>query len=465
MKKENAIFIIIAAAVIILLGFQSFEAQEKQQEKGEDVYKYIETLVSVYNEIEKNYVDEVDREKLFLGALKGMTRELDPHSDIIPPDVLDVFTEDNMGQFGGLGIEISMVDGILTVVVPIPGEPAEKAGLLPEDRILAIDGESTEGISLLEAVNKLRGKVGTPVTISVLHPGASDPVDITIVRAMIKVDSVRGYEKKPDGTWAYMVDPEMKIAYVRLRNFAANTVEEFDEVMKKLLDEEGMKGLVLDLRFNAGGLLHAAIGITDKFVSGGAIVSTKGRNLPAVVNQAHKAGTYPYFPLAVLVNDSSASASEIVAGALQDHKRGIIIGEETYGKGSVQDVIRLQFGDKDIALKLTKARYYLPSGRSIDRDPKTKKGGITPDIVIPYTQEEKIFLYRQFARNSRRKVIERMREDSGTEPPPEKEISPEEKELRQKEEQFKDREMERALNFIRDILLNEKLKEASKSAA
>jgi carboxyl-terminal processing protease len=204
------------------------------------------------------------------------------------------------------------------------------------------------------------------------------------------------------------------------------------------------------------------VGISDKLIGEGVVVSTKGRNLPEEVSVAHKEGTYPYFPMVVLVNDSSASASEIVAGALQDHKRAVIVGEETYGKGSVQDVIRLNFGNEQIALKLTKARYFLPSGRSIDRDPETKKGGITPDIVIPYTQEEKVLLYRQIARHSRSKIIESMKENSGS---PDEELSDEEKELLEKEEQFKDRQMQRALNFIRDILLNDELKKATASAA
>ena len=466
MKRRIAIIVIFAAAVVFLLGFQSFEAQEK---KEDDYYKYIETMIDVLREIKVNYVEEVDDEELFLGALKGMTGELDPHSGIIPPEALSIFTEDNVGKFGGLGIEITLRDGILTIVVPIPGTPAERAGLLPDDKILEIDGESTEGINLIDAVNKLRGKVGTEVTIQVLHTGAPETVEVTIVREEIMLHSVVGYEKNADGSWMYVVDEENKIGYIRLKNFAANTVEEFDEVCKNLVDE-GMKGLVLDLRFNAGGLLAAAIGISDLFISEGAIVSTEGRNSPRNVTTAHKSGTYPYFPLVVLVNDSSASASEIVAGAIQDNKRGLIVGEETYGKGSVQDVIKLKFGDKECALKLTKARYFTPSGRGIHRDPKTKKGGITPDISVPFTREEKVLLYRMMSLHSTEKVIESMKEkndiDIDKEEPQkeeEKELSPFEKELEEKQKTFTDRQMQRGLDYIHDVLLNEKMEKAQVS--
>jgi len=468
MKRRIAIIIVLVGAVVFLLGFQSFEAQEK---KEGDYYEYIQTLTDVLHEIKVNYVEEVSDEKLFLGALKGMTAELDPHSGIIPPEALSIFTEDNVGKFGGLGIEITLREGVLTVVVPIPGTPAERAGLLPDDKILEIDGESTEGIALIDAVNKLRGKVGTEVTIQVLHAGATEPVKVTIVREEILLHSVVGYEKKADGSWVYTVDEENKIGYIRLKSFAGNTVAEFDEVCKKLIDE-GMNGLILDLRFNAGGLLAAAIGISDFFISEGAIVSTEGRNSPRNVTKAHKQGTYPYFPLVVLVNDSSASASEIVAGAIQDHKRGLIVGEETYGKGSVQDVIKLKFGDKECALKLTKARYYTPSGRGIHRDPKTKKGGITPDITVPFTREEKVLLYRTMSLHSTEKVIESMKEKNNAggkeeqqKEEEEKELSPFEKELQEKQKTFVDRQMQRGLDYIHDVLLNEKMEKAQAADA
>jgi len=379
--KRAALACLAVALIIFTARLTSAPKKER------DYYEYFDELATVIDKIEDNYVEEADQQKLFQGAIQGMLRELDPYSAYIPPDMYRIFQEDTQGYFGGLGITIGIQDDQLTVIAPLEGTPAARAGILPGDKILRIEGESTENMSLLDAVNKLRGDPGSTVTMTVRHRGAEDEVDVTLTREIIEIHSVRGYRRPSEGQgWDYWVNQEEKIAYVRLSAFQENTVTELDEAVKKVV-AEGARGLVLDLRSNPGGLLGSAVAVSDRFLHDGVIVSIRGRTVGTKEERAHAADDYPENLLvAVLVNRYSASGSEIVAGALQDHGRAVLIGEETFGKGSVQNVIPLK--DDNSAIKLTTAKYYTPSGRSFERDPKTKKGGLVPDITIPFTNEQ-----------------------------------------------------------------------------
>jgi carboxyl-terminal processing protease len=373
-------FVIVTVLVLSCLTFGA-------QPKRPDLYGKYETLSRIISKINAHYVEEVDSKKLFYGAYEGMMSALDPHSAFLPPAEKEDLEIETRGEFGGLGIEITLdQNGVLMVITPIEDTPAFRAGVLAGDRIVEIEGKSTKGLSLRDAVQKLRGPKGKPVTIKVLHE-TGKLEDITIVRDIIKLQSVRD---------ARMVDPVRKIGYVRLSQFQRNSGDDLDAAVKELRDK-GMKALILDLRFNPGGLLRAAIEVSDRFLSKGVVVSTKGRSSPEQVFKAHENGTYADFPLAVLISGRSASASEIVSGAIQDHKRGILVGMRTFGKASVQTLIRLEDGKS--ALRLTTAYYYTPSGRLIHHnynDPDQKEWGIKPDIEVPVTPEEEVALWNHW---------------------------------------------------------------------
>ncbi len=360
-----------------------------------DYYPWFEEMAKVLEQVEDNYVVEPDADVLFEGAIKGMLRELDPYSAYIPKEMYTIFRQDTQGSFGGLGITIAIQDEQLTVIAPLEGTPAAAAGILPGDRIVRIEGDSTEGVSLLEAVNRLRGEVGTDVTITIRHRGSLEETDVTITRAPSEIPSVRGYQLLPNGGgWDYWVNREGKIGYIRLSAFQENTVAELDEAMKGLIADK-VRGLVVDLRSNSGGLLGSAVAVSDRFLHDGVIVSIRGRTVGNKEETAHANDDYPNGMLvAVLVNRSSASGAEIVAGALQDHARATLIGEETFGKGSVQNIIPLR--DDASAIKLTTAKYYTPSGRTFHRDPRTKKGGLVPDIKVPFTIEQLSLLHQNW---------------------------------------------------------------------
>lgn len=331
------------------------------------VYENLKIFTEALSYIESHYVDEVEPDKAIQGAIRGMLRTLDPHSSYMPPDVYREMQVETEGRFGGLGIEITMRDDVLTVVSPIEGTPAFRAGIQPGDQIVKVNGESTKEMSLVDAVKKLRGPEGSSVNISIFRQGFAEPKDFTLSRAVIQIKSVR---------WTKLQDD---VGYVKLRSFHKTTEEELEAALQDL-GEQHIKSLVLDLRNNPGGLLEQAIAVANVFLEGGQlIVYTKGR-LP---NQNMKGfaksdGLHVSYPVAVIINGGSASASEIVAGALQDVHRATIIGTQSFGKGSVQTIIPLSDGS---GLRLTTAKYYTPKGGEIHGK------GITPDVVVEKPQE------------------------------------------------------------------------------
>jgi carboxyl-terminal processing protease len=313
--------------------------------------------------IQASYVEEPKVDELINGAIKGMLQTLDPHSSYLTPDMLKQVEVETKGSFGGLGIEIGVKDNVLTVIAPIEDTPASRAGLLAGDKIVRIENESTRDMSIMDAVKRMRGEPGTKVTVWIVREGSAEPKAYTITRDIIKIRSVKA-KSLGDG-----------IGYIKLNQFQQDTDHELEKALQVQVKEKGgIKGLVLDLRNNPGGLLDQAVKVADKFIESGLIVYTDGR----IENQkfkytAHKEGTYLGFPIVVLVNAGSASASEIVAGALQDHGRAILLGTQTFGKGSVQTILPMEDGS---AIRLTTARYYTPNGRSIQAK------GIEPDIVV-----------------------------------------------------------------------------------
>jgi carboxyl-terminal processing protease len=355
--------------------------EEKAKQEQQEYYELYKAFADAVDQVERNYVKGVSRRELFEAAIRGMLSKLDPHSNYISPQDIDRFKTSVESQFGGIGIQVGMEGGQLRVLSPLVGTPAYKAGVQAGDRILEIDGKSTEGIANLdEAVSKLKGEAGTSVTLTLLHVGSRTPEKLTITREVVHVETVLGDKRKSDDRWDYMLDAEKKIGYIRVTAFSRETAHDLEAAIKEL-EAQKVQGLILDLRFNPGGLLTSAIEIADLFVTEGRIVSTAGRNSSERVWEARKPGTYESFKMAILVNRYSASASEIVSACLQDHKRAVVVGERTYGKGSVQNVVELENGKS--AMKLTTAGYLRPSGKNIDREVARDQGsedwGVHPD--------------------------------------------------------------------------------------
>lgn len=353
-------------------------AAQLQKAKDSD-YELYKVLIDTLDQVERNYVTEVNRRELIEAAIRGALGKLDPYSTYIGPDDLCRFRTSVESEFGGIGIQISMDDGQLRILSPMVGTPAYRAGLMAGDRIVEIDGKSTDGLTLDEAIDRLKGAEGTSVTLTVIHCGKESKQKIAVTREKIHVDTVLGDRRKADDAWDFMLDQKQRIGYLRVTAFSRDTAGELQRALAQLQTEK-LRGLILDLRFDPGGLLSAAIEVSDLFISEGRIVSTKGRNSPERAWDARKEGTFEGFPLVVLVNRFSASAGEIVAACLQDHKRALIVGERTWGKGSVQNVIELENGRS--ALKLTTASYRRPNGKNIHRFPDAKdtdEWGVMPD--------------------------------------------------------------------------------------
>jgi len=333
---------------------------------SDDTYRDLETFANVLTLLQQHYVDTIDTHQVIIGAINGMLTALDPHSSYLTPDDFKELQEETKGSFNGIGIEITIRGGILTAVSPIEGTPAFRQGIRSGDQIIRIDGETTKDMTLMEAVRRLRGKKGTPVTLTIHRPDSQEIREITLIRDVIPLHSVRSLRLEPG------------MLYLRITNFQTTTTRDLRKAMNEAARREPLRGVILDLRNNPGGLLDQAVKVADIFLESGVIVSTRGRDPEQdMVFKAHRTSKRFRMPMVVLVNGGSASASEIVAGALQDHRRAIILGTETFGKGSVQTIIPMPDG---AGIRLTTARYYTPSGKSI------QETGITPDVVVPFEE-------------------------------------------------------------------------------
>jgi carboxyl-terminal processing protease len=366
MKRRFFTMTVVAALALVLGQTYTQGAKEAAAPDGnEELYKELELFEHALAIVRSDYVEEPKAKELIYGALKGMLSTLDPYSQFLDPDSYNELKVDTEGEFGGLGIEITIKDDLLTIIAPIDGTPAANAGLMPGDRIVKIDGELTRGITLIEAVKKLRGKPKTSVTLTIFHEGETELKEVALERAIITIESIREATLLEDN-----------IGYIRLSDFRERTANDLESAVKGL-KEKGMDSLILDLRNNPGGLLDVAVTVSEFFLDRNQlIVSTKGR----LRNQnqemrSRSSGLVSNIPMVVLINEGSASASEIVAGAIQDHHRGIVMGTKSHGKASVQTIFPLKDGS---ALRLTTSKYFTPSGRSIHGE------GIMPDVEVPF---------------------------------------------------------------------------------
>jgi carboxyl-terminal processing protease len=388
--------------------------------KSEEAYEELKVFSDVIELIEREYVDEVDTKELIQKAIQGMVHSLDPHSSLLPLDDFQDLQIDTKGKFTGIGIHITMQDGFVTVISPIEDTPAYKAGIKARDRIIKVDGKSTR--DLRNAVNMMRGPKGTKVLVTILREGVKKPLEFELVRDVIPIQSVKSLDMKPG------------YGYIRLSNFTGTTTPEMLKALEKMETAEvPLKGLILDLRNNGGGLLNQSIKVADLFLDEGAILSIKGRNNKntKVFNATHSSVERKY-PLVVLINGGSASASEIVAGALQDHKRALILGTTSFGKGSVQTVETLRDGS---GLKLTIARYYTPNDRSIQAK------GIEPDIYLKHRRLDPKETSRREEGLLKEKDLENHLEAEPTKDPGTDSESKEEKEKKEKDSRMRDAEL------------------------
>ena len=374
MSKKLSVLAVIALSLMLGMSNACAEKAAKSAEEA-DTYELLNLFGEVMERAKTSYVEEVDDKKLIESAINGMLVSLDPHSSYLDAQSYKYMNEQTKGKFGGLGIEVTMENGVVKIVSPIDDTPAAKAGLKPGDYITNIDGEQVIGMSLNDAVDKMRGKVGSKVKLTIRRVGEK-PFEVTLKREEVKIQSVKNDIKSGD------------VAYIRITSFSGDTDKMVEKALKQAKKElkGNIKGVVLDVRNNPGGLLDQAVNISDLFLDKGEIVSTRSRNEEDTVRYTAKEGDITDgLPIVVMINDGSASASEILAGALQDHKRAIILGEKSFGKGSVQTVVPLgKYG----AMRLTTARYYTPSGRSIQAT------GIIPDVEVhPAKVEEYINNY------------------------------------------------------------------------
>ena len=422
MRRISKVLLVAASVLMIAslaIGGYEKDPKDKPKTSKSDLYGQLELFADAISLIRSDYVDEVDSKKLIYGAMKGMLSNLDEFSSFLEPDEFEEMKTETKGEFGGIGTEISLKDGILTVVTPLVGTPADLAGVKPGDKIVKIDGKITRNITLNEAVKVMRGKPGTTVTLTIWREKDQKVTDISIKRAIIKIQSVKDAE---------LIDG--KIGYIRLIEFQDNSTRDMDEALKKL-ESQGMDSLILDLRYNPGGILDGAVDVSERFLAKDkVIVSIKSRTPDQnTVFKSSGKFTHRDYPIIILVNEGSASASEIVSGAIQDNKRGLILGTKTYGKASVQTVIPLKDGS---ALRLTTAAYLTPSGKLI------KGQGIIPDVVVEAQEEkdEKI----EGPEDVFEKAAEKAPEKKG-----------ENKKLTNKEKLEKDNQLSAAVNLMKAI--------------
>lgn len=420
MPKRNLAWILVIAMITLLMW------QLPQTIAGRDaVYKAFGPLADVRAQIRKRFVDEVDDSELTGAAVRAGIRAMveklhDPYAIYFSQAEYDRFKNRTEGVFGGIGVDVWATPAGLEIINRAPKSPAAEADLRPGDVITQVDGRPTNRLTLVEAVNNfLNGPPGTDVALTVIRSSRKVPEQLTLQRAMIHLDPVRGWSRSPSGDWRFMLDSENQIAYVRLTKFTHDVAAELDARMDRLL-RGPLRGLILDLRENTGGLLDSAREVADRFLESGLIVRVAGRTVDEKSWFAMRDGTYPPFPMVVLINGSTASAAEIVAGALRDHHRAAIIGERSYGKGSVQEVIELD--RKNGAIKLTTAYYYLPNGQCINRS--TMKGakkdwGVTPTIPVPLTDEQRaqwLATWREIGREITPETATAPTDDNGDDP-------------------------------------------------
>ncbi len=420
--------ILLAALAAVVLATSPAGADEAK-ENNADTYRLLNLFGDVFERVRADYVDETKDKDLIEAAISGMLASLDPHSTYLNADSFREMQVNTRGEFGGLGIEVTMEDGLVKVIAPIDDTPAFRAGIEAGDLISHLDGEPIQGMTLAEAVDKMRGKVGTDIRLTVLRT-EREPFDVTITRAIIKVSSVRSRL-------------EGKVGYVRITTFNEQTHVNLETMMAKFDQELGdeLQGIVLDLRNNPGGLLTQAVAVSDDFLERGEIVSTRSRRAEDTQRFNAKPGDLADgLPMVVLINGGSASASEIVAGALQDHRRAIVLGTKSFGKASVQTIVPLSGQG---AMKLTTARYYTPSGRSI------QAVGIEPDIVVEQARVETIAVPTRRREADLRKALEN--ENDGGGPEPEEQQAEDDEDEKKPERQ--DYQLQRALDLLRGIAM------------
>ncbi|NQT75865.1 MAG: S41 family peptidase [Candidatus Omnitrophica bacterium] len=423
MNKKLAIALILAAGLLVYgIGMGIAELAEKPNE-ADDLYKELELFSDAVSIIRSDYVEEPQSKDLIYGALKGMLAALDPYSQFMDPDTYNEMRIETEGEFGGIGIEITIKDNLLTIISPIDDTPAYNVGLKAGDKIVKIDGEVTKDITLIGAVKKLRGKPGTDVDVTVLRESEKKLLDFTITRSIIKLESIKRSE---------VIEPD--IGYIRLAEFQEKTSKDLEWALRKL-EKKGIKGLILDLRNNPGGLLDSAVEVSEKFLEEGrVVVSTKGRiEEQNLIFKSKNRNKHLDYPMVVLVNGGSASASEIVAGAIQDYKRGIIMGTKSFGKGSVQTVVPLSDGS---AVRLTTSKYFTPNDRSIHGE------GIVPDIVVEYKEAPKAV-----EKDKEAEIFDELLEDK------EVKKDKDEEEKKEKKKEPYDNQILSAVDVLRGIIL------------
>ncbi len=413
--------------LILLSSFSSYGAS-----KNKETYEYLDLFGQIFDRVRSEYVEEVTDQELIEKAIDGMLTGLDPHSGYMNEEVWQEMQMDTQGKFGGLGIEITMEEGFVKVISPIEDSPAFEAGILAGDFIIQIDDTPVFGLTLNEAVDLMRGEKGEPITITVSRDG-TEPFDVKIIRDIIKIQSVKN-------------ETYNNIGYLRITSFTEQTEDGLIKSIKKIEKEyTNIDGYVLDLRSNPGGLLSQAVKVSDIFLKRGEIVSTRGRDKKDIrryraKNKDHTNGK----PIVVLINGGSASASEIVAGALQDHRRAIIVGTQSFGKGSVQTIIPFQRSNADnvSGIRLTTARYYTPSGESIQGK------GITPDIIVEQGEFES-YDFKRYSESDLKDSLDKKEENINEENSEENELSEKEKRL------AKDYQLQRALDLIKGLSIYE----------
>jgi carboxyl-terminal processing protease len=431
-KNKKSVFLVVVTVLLLVGIFPVGKVDVTEADAASD-YQDLQLFTDVLTIVKRSYVEEVPIKDLVYGAIDGMLSSLDPHSGFMSPEIYKEMKVDTRGEFGGLGIEISVRDGILTIVAPLEDTPASRIGLQAGDHILKIEDQLTKEMEIMEAVQLMRGAPGTPITITIMRSSFEKPQPFTLEREVIKVKSVKSKTL------------EKGFGYVRLSQFQERSGADLDKALKELRQENdgSLQGLVLDLRNNPGGLLDQAVDVADHFLTEGLIVYTKGREADAQMEfSATRSGTEPGYPMVILVNGGSASASEIVAGALQDHNRAVIMGTQSFGKGSVQTIIPLS---DDSGLRLTTAKYYTPNGTSI------QARGIVPDIEVQQSEIKEVKTFNHFREKDLKNHFDTEGNDKKT---------VQEETSRLDEETLKDYQLMRALDLLKGWRVFQGLKAA-----